>query len=100
MGQDARKANGDIFYSSYLELSYPFKCKGLDFNVFAGGTPNKADTKKDESGFYGNDPGIVNLGFTVSKDLPITEKFSLPLSASLITNPQAQNIFLVFGISL
>jgi hypothetical protein len=98
-GADAKKANGDPFYSTYLELSYPFSCKGLDFNVFVGGTPNKADTDKGESGFYSNDPGIVNLGLTISKAIPITEKYSLPLSASLITNPQAENIFFVFGIS-
>jgi hypothetical protein len=98
-GADARKANGDPFYSTYLELSYPFSCKGLDFNVFVGGTPNKADTGKGESGFYANDPGIVNLGLTISKAIPITEKYSLPVSASLITNPEAQNIFFVFGIS-
>jgi hypothetical protein len=42
----------------------------------------------------------VNLGLTVSKDIKITDKFALPVFGSFITNPEAENVFFVFGISI
>ena len=99
-GSDARKANGDIQYSTYLELGYEFEFRETTCNAFLGFTPTKPNRDKGETGFYGPYPGVVNIGFTGSKEIPITEKFSLPVNVSLITNPQAENIFLVFGISL
>ncbi len=74
--------------STYLELGYSFSI----LDIFLG-TGN---------GIYTTDGkfNVVNLGITVSKDIKITEKFSLPISASFITNPQAKKIHFVFGISL
>jgi hypothetical protein len=40
------------------------------------------------------------VGISARKEIPLTEKFALPVSVSLITNPQAGKIYLVFGISL
>lgn len=94
-----------IKYSNYFELGYGFNANGIDCSAFMGGTLNSvkdADANTGfigESGFYGNGPGIVNLGITMSKELERTDKFSLPVSASIITNPQAEKIFLVFGLS-
>jgi hypothetical protein len=99
-GADAKKSNGDNQYSTYLELGYNFKVNETDCNAFIGFTPNNADGSKGETGFYGPDAGVINLGLTATKEIKITDSFSLPVNASLITNPQAQNIFLVFGISL
>ncbi|NOU59260.1 hypothetical protein [Marinifilum caeruleilacunae] len=90
---------GDQQYSLYIELGHSFSYKEIDIDVFAGFTPVDADEEKGESGFYGDTAGFVNLGFTASKEVAITEKFSLPLSASLIANPMAENLFLVFGVS-
>jgi hypothetical protein len=74
--------------STYLELGYSFSI--LDIFLGAG------------NGFYTSDGkfNVVNLGISVSKDIKITEKFSLPISASFITNPQAEKVHFVFGISL
>ena len=79
---------GDSQNSTYFELGYSFSI--LDIFLGAG------------NGFYTTDGNfnIVNLGITVSKDIKITEKFSLPISASFITNPQAEKVHLVLGISL
>jgi hypothetical protein len=74
--------------SVYVELGYSFSI--LDMFLGAG---NGIYTSED--GF-----GVVNMGISSSKDIPITENFSLPVSASLITNPDAKQIHLVFGISL
>lgn len=91
-----------IVMSKYVELGYSADIKGVALDIFAGAA---LDDPKEELGepygFYGQrSMGIVNLGFTLSKDIQITEKFALPVFGSLITNPEAENIFLVFGISL
>ncbi len=43
--------------------------------------------------------GIVNMSFSGSKDISITENYSLPVFGSFILNPEAETAFLVFGIS-
>lgn len=99
-GADARRLKsdgsaGDIMFSTYAEIGYAFKF----IDLFMGFNCTTADTDKGESGYYGDSFGVVNLGATVSKDIRITDKFSLPLTASLITNPQAEKIYLVVGLS-
>jgi len=95
-----------IQYSNYFELAYNSSIKDIDLSLFTGFTFNnpKGENKNTgfigESGFYGNGPGVVNLGVTASKLIKITDSYSLPITTSLITNPQAEKIFLVFGISL
>lgn len=75
-------------YSTYLELGYTYK----NFSLNIGFTPF--------DGVYGTSAGIVNIGLTGRKTFHITDKFSLPTQASLIFNPQSENIFLVLGITL
>lgn len=99
-GADARNADGDIFYSTYVELGYSTELNGTPVDFFLGFTPNDADEDKGEVGFYGNGPGVVNLGMTASKDIKISDSFTLPLYTSLIFNPQAENVFMVLGLSL
>jgi hypothetical protein len=74
--------------STYFELGYSFSI----LNIFLGAG----------NGFYTTDGkfNVVNLGISVSKDIKITEKFSFPISASFITNPQARKVHFVFGISI
>ncbi len=99
-GADARKANNDLFYSTYIELGYNKSWNNTDLDFFIGGTPNKADTNLKESGFYADKPGIVNIGLTASKEIKVTDSFNIPVSVSLITNPDTENVFLVFVCSL
>lgn len=95
-----------IQYSMYLELGYSLQLKETNLDLFAGFTPNnpkKADATTGyigENGFYGETMGFVNIGLTASKEIQISEKFSLPIQTSLITNPMSENIFIVFGFSL
>ncbi len=81
-------------YSTYFELGYKFHLKkiGMDLKPFIGGIPFG-------SSWYGPYAGITNLGLTAKKGIPVTEKYSLPVQVSFITNPQAQSVFLIFGIS-
>jgi hypothetical protein len=104
-GNDARKINNDgssrdIFMTKYVEVGYKKNIKGIDFNAFIGAALDKPNKDKGELGFYGNKTsGIINLGVKVSKSIQISDKYVLPVQASLITNPEAENIFLTFGIS-
>jgi len=99
-GNDARKSNGNLFMSKYIELGYKTKIKEIDFNVFVGATPDKANIDAGEIAFYLNDkPGIVNLGLKVSKTIQITDNFSVPVQCSLISNPNLNKIYLVLGFS-
>jgi len=80
-------------FSTYIEASYKFNVVGIELKPFIGGIPFG-------SSWYGPCAGIVNLGLTAKKSIPVTRDFNIPVQASLITNPQAQSIFFVFGLSL
>ncbi len=92
-GYDAEKdLKEDNYYSSYFEISYPFEISGNNLNVFLGLTP--------QSGAFGNDFGVVNFGFTGTKNIKISNDFELPVKSSVIFNPQASKVFFVFGITI
>ena len=98
-GNDAKKTDGNINYSTYVELGYTKKVKDATMNLFIGSALNAPGD--NILGYYANSKtGIVNLGITVSKDMQITDKFTLPVTTSLIFNPDAKKIYFVFGFTL
>ncbi|MFW5830924.1 MAG: TorF family putative porin [Prolixibacteraceae bacterium] len=44
--------------------------------------------------------GVCNVGLGTSKEVKITDSFSLPVSGSVILNPTTEQFFIVVGISL
>jgi hypothetical protein len=82
-------------YSTYFEAQYTFSLgrAGVELSPFIGATPFS-------SSWYGERGGIINLGLTAARDIPFTEQFSLPVKASLVTNPMTKSVFLVFGVTL
>ena len=92
-GSDARNSKNKRVYSSYLELTAPFKLCGLDCDAQVGIVPCKTDYY-NTSGF-----AVTNLALNISKDVRITDSFSLPLFASLISNPSTRDLFFVGGLS-
>lgn len=82
---------GDNYYSTYLELGYESNIGETNLSLFAGGTFAK--------GYYASKAAVVNLGFTASRELKLSNTMSLPVYGSLILNPDAKNIFFVFGIT-
>ncbi len=98
-GADTKKLNGDNVMSSYIELGYNTKIGETDLNAFIGSALNAPGDNL--TGFYGNTKtGIINLGATASKEIQLSDKFSLPVTTSLIFNPYAGKIFFVFGFTL
>ena len=74
----------------YIEAGFPLG--PVDFAIGYGSDGKDA--------FYaGGDSGIVNLSFGGSKDIKITDDYSLPVFGSFIYNPDADAAFLVFGAS-
>jgi len=78
--------------SLYVEMGYSLSV--LNIFLGAGNGLYTIEAPGDDDVF-----GIVNLGIGISKDIPVNDNYSIPISASLITNPQAKGIHLVFGIS-
>jgi len=100
-GNDARKADGSLFLSKYLEIGYMTKLGDTDIRLFAGAALDDPDENAGETGFYlNNKPGLINAGFKASRAIPITEKFSLPVQFGLSANPDLDKIYFTFGISL
>lgn len=90
----AINAYNDPDNSMYFEAGVPFSVEETSVELFAGFVPS-------ESAYYlTNKAAITNVGFSVSKDLMITESFSLPLFGSYVLNPYSEISYLVFGISL
>ncbi len=79
-------------YSTYLELTYSLNIKDNSVDIFAAATPF--------TGMYGNDFAVIYTGLTATKNIEITDKFSLPLYATFATNPQTENYFVMLGIKL
>ena len=92
-GYDIKKdTTGENYYSTYIELGYTFKLHKNPFELFIGITP--------KAGAYGNDFGVVNAGINGYKTIAITDKFSIPVKASIIGNPQAENLYFVITLTL
>lgn len=88
-------SNGDQAYSTYAEISYGTTVGETDFGIFAGAV------FMDDAGYYlTTGSGLINLGISASKEIKITDSFSLPVNAALTVNPDAENVYLTFGFSL
>ncbi|MBO7117303.1 MAG: hypothetical protein J6V81_01355 [Bacteroidales bacterium] len=93
-GDDSLNDSGKPVYSSYVEASIPFSLGGVDWTATVGAVPFATD-------FYGVDSfAFINLGLTASKDIQVTDSFSIPVFAQLAANPYTKNAYLVFGITL
>jgi len=85
------KVNGKRAYSSYAEAVVPFKLGGFDFAAEIGMTPWE--------GAYSDGLNVTNVGLGVSKDIRITDSFTLPAFAKVTTNPFEDRTYFVFGLS-
>ena len=94
-GSDGVKPNGKRAYSSYIQLSAPFKLGGVDWTTEVGATPWATDSYEDATGF-----AVCDLSVSASKDIPITSSFSLPIFAKFTFNPASENAYATFGFSL
>lgn len=93
-GADGSNDDGDRAYSSYINIAAPFKLGGLDWKAEIGATPWATTFYADADGF-----AVCNFGVTASKDIKVTDSFTLPAFAKLSFNPASESTYFVFGLS-
>lgn len=79
-------------YSTYIEFGYSFLINGYRLDPVLGMTPGE--------GGYGDSFGVTNLGVSGFRNIKISDKFELPMKASILFNPQASKAYFVLGITL
>ena len=93
-GNDGVNPAGKRAFSSYLELSAPFTLGGVDWSAAVGVVPFATD-------FYGTEKfALVNLSLTASKEIAVTDTFSIPVFAQVAANPYTREAFFVIGFTL
>ena len=95
-GDDGLNKDGKRAYSSYFEAIVPFKLATVDWTATAGVVPYATDYYNEwTSGF-----SFTNVALKASKDIKITDTFSVPIFAELSANPRTQKAYLVLGLTL
>lgn len=94
-GRDGLNNSGDRAYSSYVEATVPFRLAGLDWQGTLGAVPYATDFYADASGF-----AVTNVAVKATKDLKITDSFSVPVFAQVAANPSSQKAYFVVGFTL
>lgn len=109
------KIDGSRAYSTYIELSVPFRLGGLDWDVRAGVTPmesagytyqEKVVTESGKTKTYTRGEWLYGESFTcnlasvrATKNLEF-KHFKVPVYVELHTNPYLQRANLVLGVSI
>ena len=93
-GNDGYNKSGKRAYSSYMEVNVPFKLATCEWTGTLGAVPY-ATTFYDTNGF-----AVTNIALKATKDIKITETFSVPIFAQVIANPSSQKAYFVFGFTL
>ena len=93
-GNDGYNKDGKRAYSSYVELSAPFKLASVDWSATVGAVPYATD-------FYGVDGfAVTNVSLKATKDIKVTDSFSIPVFVQVAANPSTEKAYLVFGFTL
>lgn len=90
MFYDGAGTDGDDSGDIYLEAAVT--AGPVDISLGGG---NGQYSMKDDAGF-----DICNIGISTSKEVKITDSFSIPLSGAVILNPSYETFHVVVGISL
>ncbi|MBO4398100.1 MAG: hypothetical protein J5805_06155 [Bacteroidaceae bacterium] len=93
-GNDGYNKKGKRAYSSYFDVNVPFKLFTCDWSATLGVVPYATD-------FYNvNKFSVINVAVQATKDIKITDSFTIPIFASIATNPHDQKAYLIFGLQL
>ncbi|MFH2049500.1 MAG: hypothetical protein ABIJ12_08640 [bacterium] len=86
----------DAGSNTYFQVDYPVKVGETELGLFIGATGGS----KDNPGYYGSDEfDFINLGVTASREIKVSETFSIPFNVSFIVNPNDEISHLVVGLS-
>ena len=93
-GNDGTNKDGKRAYSSYVEVAVPFKLATVDWTGTAGVVP-WATSLYGTNGF-----AVTNLALKATKEIKVTDTFSIPVFGQVVGNPCSQKAYLVFGFTL
>jgi len=95
-GNDGTNKDGKRAYSSYVEAVVPFKLASVDWTATAGAVPFATTSYNDWT------PGfaVTNLSLKATKEIKVTDSFSIPVFGQVVGNPCSQYAYLVFGLTL
>ena len=93
-GNDGVNNDGKRVYSSYVEAAVPFKLSSIEWTATAGAVPF-ATTFYGTSGF-----AVTNLSLRATKEIKVTDTFSIPIFGQVTANPCSQKAYLVLGFTL
>lgn len=94
-GNDGYTKKGKRAYSSYVEATAPFKLASLDWTATVGAVPYYTSFYTKANGF-----AVTNVSLKASKDIKVTDSWSIPLFAAINTNPSTQKAYFVVGFTL
>lgn len=94
-GNDGVNKNGERAYSSYFEVSAPFKLATCDWTASLGVVPYATDFYENVKGF-----AVTNVTLKATKDIRVTDTFSIPIFAQVTGNPCSQRAYLALGFTL
>ena len=86
---DKNEETGNPYFSTYIELKYPFTVFTIEAEPLVGLT--------SFAGLYADGFAIVNLGLSFSKELELKLPFTIPLCLSMTTNPYTKHSFVIFA---
>lgn len=81
---------GDDDYSSYMEASYSIPAGDVAIDLILGVTP--------WAGIYSDGFALINASIKASKEIVVSDSFSLPVFSQAVLNPDTKDVFLVFGV--
>ncbi|MDR1666926.1 MAG: hypothetical protein LBS03_04445 [Bacteroidales bacterium] len=94
--------NGELkrSFTTYFELGYDFSIGDVSLTAALGLSPwNKTGLYTGGYPYATDGLAVTNIALTASKEIAITDKFSLPVFGQIGFNPAKEDVFLVFGIS-
>ncbi len=94
-GDDGVNKSGKRAYSSYFELSAPFKLGGIDWTATLGAVPYATSFYADATGF-----AVTNIQLAASYTVVDKPHFELPVFASITANPSTEKAYFTVGFSL
>ncbi len=93
-GNDGVNKDGKRAYSSYVEAAVPFSLAGADWSAVVGAVPY-ATTSYSTTGF-----AVTNVSLKATKNIRVTDTFSVPIFGQVVANPCSQKAYLVLGFML
>lgn len=94
-GADSRNEEGKLQYSSYVQLSAPFKLATCDWTATVGAVPYKTSFYSEANGF-----AVTNVALRATKEVKVTKGWGIPVFAEASCNPSTKKGYFVAGFTV